>query len=357
MKRMCVVLALVSLVGCQSPGFVPSSSTLQPNRGSFSGATVGNYFFAIPSGLDEVRWGKYPYPGNALPKTISSGLSHPDALAAAPDGEIFVANKGNDTVTGYASPLYSGKAPGTLLHTMKTLLPTGRSAFPIAMSADADNDLFVLVRYKVVNEYAPPHYHQVRSFTLPAKVLAFTAIGHGRLFAATALGSVLVFAPPKYAVERIFVPTDGSYYYGNPAAIALDPSRNLYVADGLKHVVYVFAGFHYLEGPIGSFTYGPCCNAKIGVRRGDQNVLASASDVYLVLRDKIVQYAAPDYTQTTIIKNGKTDAALIDGLGNLVVTNNGPAKAGGISLYQLPSGALYKTISPATTFTALASLP
>jgi hypothetical protein len=359
MKRMLVTLAFVALGGCQGVhNLVPTATALLPN-GGFSGAVAANYLFAIPSGQNEVRWGKYPYPGNTLPKMITNGLSQPDALAAAPDGEIFVANEGNGTVTGYASPLYSGKAPGTLLHTIRTLLPTGSSTFPIAMRVDTHNDLFVLVQYNVINEYAPPQYHQVRSFTLPGTVLGFFAIGHGVLFAATPNGTVVIWVPPKYAVKTICVPSGCDYYYyGNAVAIALDANRNLYAADGLKHVVYVYAAFHYLKNPVKTFTYGPCCSGKIGVRMGDQNLLASASsDVYLVLRDKIVQYASPDYTQTTVIKNGKTDSALIDGLGNLVVTNNGPAKAGGISLYHLPSGTLYKTISATTTFTALASLP
>jgi hypothetical protein len=354
MKRVLAALAFVALAGCQSVhNFVPASSPLLPSRGSSSSATAANYLFAIPSGRDEVRWGKYPYRGNTLPKIITSGLSQPDALAAAPDGEIFVANKGNDTVTGYASPLYSGKTPGTLLHTIRTLLPTESSTFPIAMRVDAKNDLFVLVQYNVIDEYAPPQYRQVRSFTLPGTVLAFSAIGNGELFA-EGFTNVYVFSPPRYAAKSIYLPA----YYGDPVVFALDPKRSLYVADGRLHVVFVYAPLRYFKAPGKSFKYGPCCSGKIGVRMGDQSLLASASsDVYLVLHRKIVQYASPDYTQTTIIKNGKTDSALIDGLGNLVVTNNGPAKAGGISLYQLPSGTLYKTISPTTTFTALASLP
>jgi hypothetical protein len=349
-KIIAAILASALLVACEAhQSVVPQGPPqgLAPSTRALAAAQP--YLFAIPEKTNEIKWGRES--STALLKVITKGISEPAAVAAAANGIVFVANKGNSSITGYASPLYSGKAPGSLLFTTTTFLPTGPAAPPLALSVDERSNVFALLPYNIINEYVPPGYRLARWFRVPATVSSFVEASGGLYTSASA--AVWIFSYPRSSTKGINV---NPYSNIDPIALGLDQKRNLYAADGYLNQIFIYGHWRLGKPPIKTVKYGACCKHEIGRRLGDQSLLVSSSlYLYLIQRnEKVVQYAPPDYTGITLIaRGGSPKSAAIDAQGNLIVVNG----SGGIGLYQVPAGKLLKTISPTTNFKAVATVP
>jgi hypothetical protein len=174
---------------------------------------------------------------SAVSAVITQGLSFPcPAVAFAPNGTLFVANGGNNTVTAYAPPYTA--APTVISKLVDT---------PVALAVDANNDLVVANnpvigpgQIPAVTVYPPP-YTTTNPVRLIATPLTSVAIDPGNRLWVLYSGGGLERYPAPYASggEDVTIGQPASNFH-SPSALALDAAGRPYVANSASNTVLRF---------------------------------------------------------------------------------------------------------------------
>jgi sugar lactone lactonase YvrE len=167
--------------------------------------------------------------------TVTTGINIPiPAVAFGPDGTLFVANAGNNTVTAYAPP-YTG-AP--------TVVSTGISG-PVSLAVDAAGTLIVAnSTAQSVTFYAPPYTSapNVLNFgsgIFPSAVLADVA--RNRVLMLTTAGVLFRVIQPYSNATTGLVTIAGVV---NTEGLAVDGQGNVYVVCNGSNTVVKMALFN-----------------------------------------------------------------------------------------------------------------
>ncbi len=165
-----------------------------------------------------------------LPYTVSSsatlgGLNSPQALAVDAQGDVFVSNEGNQTISEFAPG-------GTAL-----IATLGGLGDPVALTFDHQGDLFAVNKYQgTVSEFAPGAIIPMATLTGLNWPVAITVDRNNNLYVANYDGNtVSVFAPGATT------PTATLTGLNQPQAVAVDGYGNVYVANRAANTVSVFA--------------------------------------------------------------------------------------------------------------------
>jgi sugar lactone lactonase YvrE len=186
----------------------------------------------------------WPIGASAPIATVTTGINIPiPAVAFGPDGTLFVANVGNNTVTAYAPP-YTG-AP--------TVVSTGIFG-PVSLAVDAAGTLIVANSTgQSVVFYAPPYTsapNVVLNFgsgIFPSAVLADVA--RNRVLMLTTAG-VLARVIPPYSNSTTGLVTIAGVV--NTEGLAVDGQGNIYVVCNGSNTVVKMALFN--STPLLTFT-------------------------------------------------------------------------------------------------------
>jgi hypothetical protein len=220
MMRPCLLCALVTggalllLAGCRNGGTdVLRATALAAGRADTSLLFVANY------GNDTVTGYAKPY--TSTPITISNGVDGPVALAAP--GDLFVANYKNNTVTVYAKGNYTG-APLTI--------SKGIDA-PVALAVDSFGDLFVANQgNSTVAEYLNGYYART-PITISRGIAHPTAITvdqFGDLFVANGVNARYGSSVAEYAKPALTGKPVAVWRVESPLTLAVDSSGDFFVA-------------------------------------------------------------------------------------------------------------------------------
>ncbi len=184
-----------------------------------------------------------PYTG-APTATISNSVNAPAGLAVDSSGNLFVANNGNNTVTEYALPDTNNAAPKMTISNVTT---------PSGLAFDSSGDLFV-ANYGngKVTEYAPPYTGTPTTVFLNglshANCLAFDSSDH--LFVSNDWGNVAEYAPPYTGTPIATI----SNSVGTPQGLTFDSSGNLFVANWGNAVTEYAPPFSNTSAPIATIS-------------------------------------------------------------------------------------------------------
>ena len=243
-----------------------------------------------------------------------------DGMIVDRAGELFVANYGDNTVTGYATPEYLGKKPGTLL----TVISSGITQ-PCDLAVDSENDLFVTLggghSGSALNEYAPPYKHLTR------QVYEGCAIGWAEVNSKNELfvqscNEIDEFILPKWRKHVIYSRLD------HPTAFAFDENDNLFVANTGNSMVTEYACCNYSGPPIQTLAFRFDELSQIFVYHSYVCAVNGGNSTIIC--------TAPPYTSTITITNGLyyPGYAIVDQHKNLLVSNCCPA--GRIAVFTWP---------------------
>jgi sugar lactone lactonase YvrE len=258
------------------------------------------------------------------PGTVSSltgSFKTPEGAAVDSQGNVYVADAGNNTVTEFASGSTSGAAVSTGSITLSG---------PSAVAVDGAGDIYIsdtgnnrLVEVPVVNGVLAPASAAAVSTTGLAIALkspgglAFDAMGN--LYIADSGNNRLLFVPnyggaPDFALAASY----GSGLSG-PLAVTVDATGTVFLADTGNNAIVEF------PGPIGS-------QAQVDVVTGLSGPSAVATDasgsLYVVDKGNtsVVKYPLISGTLGTKVFVGGTIAApygvAVDNSGNLYVTDS-----------------------------------
>jgi sugar lactone lactonase YvrE len=178
----------------------------------------------------------WPIGASAPIATVTTGINIPiPAVAFGPNGTLFVANVGNNTVTAYAPP-YTG-AP--------TVVSTGIFG-PVSLAVDAAGTLIVANSTgQSVTFYAPP-YTSAPNVTLnfgsgifPSAVLADVA--RNRVLMLTTAGVLARVIPPYSNATTGLITIAGAV---NTEGLAVDGQGNVYVVCNGNNTVVKVALFN-----------------------------------------------------------------------------------------------------------------
>jgi hypothetical protein len=287
-------------------------------------------------------------PGTVTPFT--GAFKTPEGAAIDSQGNIYVADAGNNTITEFVS----GSTTGTVIAT-GTLTLSG----PSAVAVDDIGDIFIsdtgnnrIVEVQVVNGVLTPASATALSITVTSPAgLAFDGLGN--FYIANAGSNQLLYVPNyNGALNTSAVQAYGSGFSG-PLAVAVDLNRNVYVADTGNNAV------EELPGPIGS-------QAQVKVLTGLNDPTALTTDasgsLYVVNAgsESIEKYPSLSGSLGAGQLVGGTIAApygvTIDSNGNLYATDNVNAVVDEIARVQttLPFGS-WNVSSTSTPLTATVS--
>jgi DNA-binding beta-propeller fold protein YncE len=282
----------------------------------------------------------------SLTRTISQGVSKPDALAFDSSGDLYVSNYGNNSVSVYA--------PGTSLPATTI---TDAVSLPLTIAVDAKGNLYVgNYGTNTVTVYAAGRDSLLRTISSGialARALAFDSAGN--LYAANYnAATVTVYRPGTTKPKRTI-----SQGVSGPVALAFDASGNLYVANFLAPTVTVYA-------PGGKV---PFRTLSQGLSGPDTLTFAGSGDLYVAncqVRKYVGCWAgqSPQYDVAVYdassdspkfqITGGvdEPDAVLITGSGKAVVANNGNSTltvyaAGGSSLLRTVTQGVHRPVAAA----------
>ena len=285
--------------------------------------------------------------------TKSNQLEDPGSVALNPEGNLFVADYGNERVMEYTYSSSTGtfSTSGTQIATFPD--PTGW------LTSDASGDLFVAETTTGVLEYpysssgypsaavAVPGATQMSSLTVTA--LAFDS--HNDLFAATG-GEVLEFAySPSggtWAASGTVVatppagklPADYASFITGVAGIALDANGDLFFGDDdISAVVY--------EAPAGGSTAPTSSSGSSSSSSSSSSTSASNGTANLVPDPNFASSAVPaDYWGSTLAR--ESTVVYPGSLWALAQTTT--SSSGGWDLDDNPSW--YAPVSSANTYSA-----
>ena len=257
------------------------------------------------SSVDSVQMYRPPYTG--VPVSIVNGIVGPRTMLFDASGDLFVANCGacflglTDSVTEYAPPFTAASTP-------VATISTGVHD-PGALLLDSSNDLFVAncascvgAGSDTVGEFASPYTG------------APTSIGAGSLSGPLGIGldassnlyvandfsnNVVQFAPPYTAVA--FTLING---VSSPAALALDPAGDLFVAMGNNKVQVYTTPVSALSNPNPSITSG--------VQNPHEVALDGANNLYVTNGGNgILGRYGPPYTAAVTQMTGLPGSAVL----------------------------------------------
>jgi sugar lactone lactonase YvrE len=142
-------------------------------------------------------------PNTSTPlRTITAGVQMPQAFAFDKQGDLYVADGGNNTVTVYAS---GGSKP------IRTI--AAGIASPIGLAVDPSGNLYVGNNYNAklktgtVTEYAPGGTKIARTLELGADTESLACDAHGNVYVGSLDGTVRVYAPtgssPTFTINGV----------------------------------------------------------------------------------------------------------------------------------------------------------
>ncbi len=251
-----------------------------------------------------------------LQRTITSGITTPEAVVADRTGTLYVANQ--NTVTEYApgqgSPLRTISGPSLCCgsHPQELALDSSGNLYVANGGACYPND--------TVTVYAPGQITPARTVTLPdgeCKPFAVAVDGQGNFFAITQTfsghaGSVYEYAPGQSTPMRTIADAKAT------VGIALDANGNLYVVNNGS----------LASGDDSSVTiYAPGATVPSRTIAGLQSALADAIDAggNLYIADtghNVVKVYPPGSTSPARVLPAQSPGALaFDGFDNVYVLN------------------------------------
>jgi hypothetical protein len=166
---------------------------------------------------------------------ITSGISDPIDAKFDVDGNLIVANQGNDSIAVFAPPYAS--APVATIHT---------AVEPVGLAVDGDGKIAVSESFFATSNvtiYYPPSSALTKTIGLSSAAAppAFSWVDDA-LWVATS-GHVQRFASPYNGAAT------PDLAIANPTAIDLDRNANLFVADSVAGTVTKYAAGAYSAGP------------------------------------------------------------------------------------------------------------
>ena len=310
---LCSLVVLAGCAGRATPSSVPAiaQSLATPPRFSTPNTASNVYAADFSNSTVSVYDGK----SYALIRTISQGVSKPDALAFDESGNLYVSNYAANSVSVYA--------PGT---SRPAATITDGVSLPLTIAVDAKGRLYV-ANYgtNTVTVYAAGSLlRTISSGIALARALAFDTAGN--LYAANYNNAtVTVYRPGAMNPRRTI-----SQGVSGPLALAFDGSGNLYVANFLAASVTVYAA--------GSDK--PFRTLSQGLSGPDTLTFAPSGDLYVAncqVRKYVGCWAGPSpqydvavYDATSDapklqIADGvdEPDAVLVAASGKAIVANNG----------------------------------
>lgn len=229
-----IALSLLLFAGCD--GTAGGGFPRETNNASRLSGSANLYVANQREGYGEDSVQVFPVGSRKRLRTITDGLSTPDALAFDGSGNLYVANYGNATVTVYAS------GSTTVSKTISQGINT-----PIAIAVDGSSNLYVLnhgtnssVNLGSVTVYGPDGT-LLRTITNGIyQPLAETLDSTGNLYVANDIRlyrhpTIAVYPPGATRPSHVFY----HHVYG-PRAVAVDVSQDLYVANFDEGTVTVY---------------------------------------------------------------------------------------------------------------------
>jgi hypothetical protein len=339
----CVAAAMLAGCGGSQPGIGAAGpqSFQAVTHLATSAMKPGGILYAgiLNSSPSQVR--EYQYPFGRFFGRITDGIalgnccSHEcnSGIAIDHSGELFVADYGDNTVTGYATPNYFGKKPGTLL----TVISSGITS-PCGIVIDGENNLFVTLGNggDFVNEYAPPYKHVLRQFTEGCGI-SWTAVNSQGNFFMQTCSAIYEFIRPNWRHRVISEGLD------DPNAFAFDAQDNLWVSNEGNSTVTEYACCAYGGPPVLTLDVNFDLLNQVFVYKGYVCVVNGGSSV-------IVCEVPPDYSSTWTITSGLhyPGLGIVDDQGDPIVSNC--CVDGHIAEYKWPwatgsnGGNLYRTL-------------
>jgi hypothetical protein len=313
------------LGGCG--GSLPSLSSAGGSRTLLSEEPLvtGGYLYAgiLNSNPSAVREYKYPYKRRlrGIIKRVALGNECNNGLVVDKAGELFVANQDDNTVTGYATPNYSGRKPGALL----TVISKGISA-PCGLAVDRKNDLFVENGYggTTINEYAPPYKRLTHKFSVGCGIGWFAESPDDDLFV-QACFVVYEYVRPRWQRRQI------SNGVNNPTIIAFDPKADLFVANLGNSTITEYRCCTYGGPPIKTVSAAFYSLVDLYVYRDYICFVNKANSTIVCLEP-------PKYAHALTISTGLSSPgyAVVDAQSDLLVSNCCIGSQGSIAEYEWP---------------------
>jgi YDG domain len=240
-------------------------------------------------------------PGSTTPVATLTGLDTPEAVAVDKNSNIYVANSGNNTVSVFA--------PG------KTTPTSTLAGFnnPISLVVDANGTLYVANRDGFsVSEFAPGSISPTVTISTPGTPNAMTLDSNGNLYVAC-LGNPSVV---KYLAGQTQGVLGITAALGHlPSAVAIDSHGNIFVANGDNNTVN---------------EYGPTGGSPITVYPGlpgpSKIVFDSSGNVYVsyFYGDMVLKFVEGNPVPIGILSTLAEPVTMaFDNQGNLYVGNSG----------------------------------
>jgi hypothetical protein len=163
-------------------------------------------------------------PGSTIPTATLTGLGTAYALAVDPSGNIYIANYDSNTVAKFA--------PGA---TTASAILTGLDR-PVALACDPAGNLYV-ANWSTVSKFAPGSTAPNATLTGVSRASALACDAAGNLYVASSISdTVAKFAPGGTTPSATFTGV------GTPLALAADTAGNLYVGNSGSTVIKFASG-------------------------------------------------------------------------------------------------------------------
>jgi hypothetical protein len=322
-----IVTAGIAASGCASVdggARVPNAPISISASTSGTGVLYAGILNSSPSRVLE-----YSYPYERRTGKITNGIalgqccSHEcnDGMAVDAAGELFVANYGDNTITGYATRQYGHrKKAGTLLDVISADVSQ-----PCGVVTDSSNDVFVTMgggHYGgTLYEYAPPYTRVTRNFDQGCYVhwLAFNAAGN--LFV-QACDQITEYVAPHWRKRNVTIGLD------DPAVFTFDANDNLFVANVGNSTVTEYACCNYDEAPIATLSFSFDYVNQLLAYGGYVCALNGGNSIIICEQ--------PGYSGMSTITRGLNHPgyAIVDPEQNLLVSNCCPN--GSVAIYKWP---------------------
>jgi YVTN family beta-propeller protein len=311
-----IAVTLLVLAGCSGTG-LPESVSPQSIRAL--GASSEELFVA-----NQVTVTVYAVNGKLL-RRISTGLSAPTAMAIDANRNLYVANRGNSTVTVY------GAGTTTLLRTISSGV-----SHPRALAFDRQGNLYVGNKGNgngtgTVTVYAPQQHLPIRTIVhVDPHVLTFDR--YDRLYVGSpGLNEILVYEPRSVTPYRIV------HTHNGPLAVGIGDNEYLYCVNNNSVTIYAPSA----TSPTRRITKGinlPSALALFAKR------LYVANWGVIPTQSSVTSYALKNLTPAKTIRAGIGNplALVVDRAGNLFVANDAFST---VTIYAAGKTAPLRTIS------------
>ena len=248
---------------------------------------------------------------------IGTGFNYPQTMCLGNDGDIFVANRGNENNFGQRVNRIKLGGPGDeelLSEFFTNGQEEGKSTWPFGVTVDTANIVYVSDEW--TNKISV--FHSNGTFM---RSWGTTGSGDGELkrpagLACTADGNIIVvdsgnhrlqiFTPEGKFLSKIGKAGTGDGEFNQPWGVTLDSAGNIYVADWKNHRIQKLS-------PQGEFL----------MKIGEYGTLPTASDAFAVtyLGPYVAPTPPPEYPKSGLL-NHPTDVA-VDNDGDIYVADWG----------------------------------